>query len=35
MPCTPPPGGAEEEQMYRPFAGVEYGLGLSTGRVKS
>ena len=35
MPCTPPPGGVEEEQMKIPCAGVEYGLSLKTGRVKS
>src|SRR3712207_7367054 len=35
MPCTPPPGGVEEEQTKSPFAGVAYGLGFKTGRVKS
>src|SRR6266705_6389415 len=35
MPCTPPPGGVEDEQIYSPFTGVAYGTSRSVGRVKS
>jgi len=35
MPCTPPPGGVDDEQMYNPFTGVEYGTSLKVGRVHS
>src|SRR5262249_59453321 len=34
-PCTPPPGGVEDEQMYSPGTGVAYGTSRSVGRVKS
>jgi hypothetical protein len=32
IPWTPPPGGVEEEQTYRPGAEVEYGLRRGKGR---
>ena len=35
IPCTPPPGGVEDEQMYSPWTGVAYGTRRSAGRVKS
>ncbi len=35
MPCTPPPGGVEDEQMYSPCTGVAYGTRRRVGRVKS
>jgi len=34
MPCTPPPGGVDDEQRYMPGSGVRYGFqrgdGLNT-----
>src|SRR5438309_1282615 len=35
MPCTPPPGGVEEEQKNSLGLGVAYGVRLSDGRVNS
>lgn len=29
MPCTPPPGGVDEEQRKTPSIGVLYGFGRS------
>jgi hypothetical protein len=35
MPCTPPPGGVEAEQIYTPGSGVRYGPGQATGRAST
>src|SRR5919204_6126638 len=35
IPCTPPPGGVDEEHRYTPRIGVRYGTRLRTGRKKS
>lgn len=35
IPCTPPPGGVDDEQMKRPGSGVEYGSSRTAGRVKN
>lgn len=35
IPCTPPPGGVDEEQMYSRGLDVAYGVMLTVGRVKS
>ena len=35
MPCTPPPGGVEDEHRYTPSIGVAQGCSEIVGRVKS
>ena len=35
IPCTPPPGGVEAEQISTRGLGVVYGFQRATGRVKS
>jgi hypothetical protein len=32
IPCTPPPGGVDEEQRKIPLIGVRYGTALKIGR---
>src|SRR5674476_938914 len=34
-PCTPAPGGVDDEQRYTPLIDVLYGSALTTGRKKS
>ncbi len=34
MPCTPPPGGVEDEHRYTPGSAVRYGFQRGVGRSK-
>jgi hypothetical protein len=35
MPCTPPPGGVDDEHRYRPRTGVAHGCSETRGRMKN